>query len=163
MTVIAIDPGPEHSAYVVWDGAKIWSAGIEANSQMLSRLYNPPAMYLVIEEIASYGMPVGREVFQTVRWSGRFEEAWGLKNQFHYLPRLKVKQHLCHDSRAKDANIRQALVDRFGKPGTKKQPGTTYGLRKDIWSAFAVAVTWWDQNNVTHDSGALNRSKLAMV
>lgn len=43
------------------------------------------------------------------------------------IPRLKVKVHLCHDSRAKDANIRQAILDRFGGKavaiGSKRQPG----------------------------------------
>jgi hypothetical protein len=62
------------------------------------------------------------------------------------IPRLKVKLHLCHDSRAKDANIRAALIDRFGKPGTKKNPGALYGVTRDLWSALAVAITFWDTN-----------------
>ena len=70
------------------------------------------------------------------------------------MPRLKVKQHICHDSRAKDSNIIQALVDRFaygqrnrGK-GIKKEPGFFYGFKADIWQAFALAVTFFDQNCV---------------
>ena len=65
-------------------------------------------------------------------------------------PRIQVKQHICHDSRAKDSNIIQALVDRFaygernrGK-GTKKEPGFFYGFKADVWQAFALAVTWYD-------------------
>ena len=105
---------------------------------------------VVIEQVRSYGMPVGATVFDTVFWSGRFCQAW--PNEFHQMPRLKVKQHICHDSRAKDSNIIQALVDRFaygvrnkGK-GTKPEPGFFYGFKKDIWQAFALAVTWHDQN-----------------
>lgn len=147
MTILAIDPGSEQSALVAWDGSTISYAAILPNDEVLDDFYGlgsrgVPYDYLVIEEIASYGMPVGREVFQTVRWAGRFEQA----SEFPvaYLPRREVKLHLCGSSRAKDSNIRQALIDRFGAQGTKKQPGLTYGLRKDLWAAFALAVTFWD-------------------
>lgn len=62
------------------------------------------------------------------------------------MPRIEVKKHLCHNGAAKDSNIRQALIDRFGPPGVKKEPGILYGVKKDIWAAMAIAVTWFDQN-----------------
>ena len=45
--------------------------------------------------------------------------------------------------RAKDSNIRQALIDIYGKPGTKKEPNEFYNdskvkMAKDIWSALAI-------------------------
>jgi hypothetical protein len=49
--------------------------------------------------------------------------------------------------RAKDSNIRQALIDRFGEPGTKKVPGLLYGIKKDEWSALALGVFWHDTQN----------------
>jgi hypothetical protein len=76
----------------------------------------------IIEKVKSYGMPVGAEVFETVYWSRRFAQALGAE-KVEGIPRIQVKLHLCHDSRAKDGNIRQAL-----------------------WAALALAVTWWDQN-----------------
>jgi hypothetical protein len=42
--------------------------------------------------------------------------------------------------RAKDANIRQALLDLIGPQGTKAQPGPTYGIKSHTWAALAVAV-----------------------
>jgi len=55
-----------------------------------------------------------------------------------------VKLHLCGSARAKDTNIRQALIDRYGGSaaiGKKAAPGPLYGVSKDVWSALAVAVT----------------------
>lgn len=94
--------------------------------------------------IASYGMAVGAEVFETCVWIGRFMQAHPDLNM-HRIKRGDVKMHLCHSMRAKDANIRQALIDRLGAPGTKKNPGKTYGVSGDVWAALAVAVTYHDQ------------------
>lgn len=149
MIVLAIDPGPTQSAWVVWDGTTILSKGLETN-ETVRRMLHCDVLYkpdhLVIEQIRSYGMAVGATIFDTIFWAGRFAEAWittsGL--DFSELPRWKAKQALCHDMRAKDANIRQALVDRIGPAGTKKDPGPTYGVKKDMWAALAVAVAWLD-------------------
>jgi len=67
-----------------------------------------------------------------------------------WLMRKTVAAHLCNTSRANDSNIRQALIDRFGPGrekaiGTKKNPGPLYGIKKDLWSALAVAVTYADK------------------
>jgi hypothetical protein len=65
------------------------------------------------------------------------------------IPRLRVKQALCHDSRAKDANIRAALIDRFGGPASVKKGGTLYRLKGDEWAALGVACTYWDTQGAT--------------
>lgn len=149
--LLAIDPGPVQSAYVIWDGKIIFEFGLEDNETLLNLIYLPRSIpIMAIEQVRSYGMPVGATVFDTVFWAGRFCQAW--HGEFHQMPRLQVKQHICHDSRAKDSNIIQALVDRFaygvrnkGK-GTVKEPGFFFGFKKDIWQAFALAVCFWDQN-----------------
>lgn len=155
--ILAIDPGTEQSAFVLLNTTplRIVSAQIVPNDQMLRILKDPigqcgadfaPCIeHLAIEMVASFGMAVGQEVFETVWWIGRFCEAW--KNRwahagFTRIKRIEVKMHLCHTSRAKDANIRQALIDKLGVAGTKKNPGTTYGISKDLWSALAVGVTY---------------------
>ena len=144
--MIAIDPGTIQSAYVQWDGLKIESKGILENKHMLEylRAWKYPPFPLVIEQIRCYGMPIGQTTLDTVFWSGRFWQVWdGFK---YMMPRIEVKKHLCHNGAAKDSNIRQALIDRFGPPGVKKEPGILYGVKKDIWAALAIAVTWFDQN-----------------
>ena len=149
LEVVAIDPGPENSALAVWNGVSVLHKLYATNADILRELERWKNSACVIERVASYGMPVGEEVFETVHWSGRFAQAFGAE-KVHRIPRLKVKLHLCHDSRAKDGNIRQALIDRFGKPGTKASPGVLYGITGDLWAALALAVTWWDQRVSVH-------------
>lgn len=73
--------------------------------------------------IASYGMAVGKEVFETCVWIGRFIEIAIFKNiEVEYIYRKDEKMNLCNSMKAKDSNIRQALIDRFGEVGTKKNP-----------------------------------------
>lgn len=154
MIVFAIDPGCEFSGWVIWNGFAILGCGKDLNTQLSHRLYRynekmHDNTLLVIEQVRSYGMAVGASVFDTVFWSGRFWEAWD--GDKILIPRLEVKKHICHNGAAKDSNIIQALVDRFaygeknkGK-GTKKNPGFFYGFKKDIWQAFALSVTCYDQ------------------
>jgi len=150
MKVFGIDPGSEQSAYVIWNGEEILAKGILENGKMVYLLMDYGNAFLtrvVIEQVRSYGMAVGMTVFDTVFWSGRFAQAWG--GSFYMVPRLQVKQHICHDSRAKDSNIRQALIDRF-EPDLKprqRPKGILHGVSNDIWAAFALAVTWHDQNS----------------
>jgi hypothetical protein len=140
IVILAIDPGSEQSAYVAYANGRPVNFGKVPNDWLLQRLRDQQCLdatgvfgqsqHVTIEMIASYGMPVGSEVFDTCVWIGR-----------------EVKLHLCGQARAKDPNVRQALIDRFGPGrekaiGTKKQPGPLYGVSADVWSALAVAVTW---------------------
>ena len=152
MTVLTIDPGSEQSAWVLWDGARVLSHGKQPNAWLLAKLTDIAfhADVLVLEQIASYGMPVGAEVFSTVRWAGRFEQralehGW---TRVEYVPRAIVKLHLCHSARANDATIRCAIVDRFGGKeraiGRKANQGPLFGLKADTWSAMGLALTFHD-------------------
>lgn len=151
MTIYGLDPGTTHSALVTLSDG-IVSGHIGDNDGLVTALRTtgaPSDAHLVIEEIESFGMAVGKETFRTVFWSGRFAQVWEANGYtWSLLPRRAVKLHLCGSMRAKDANIRQALIDRYGGKdkaiGTKKQPGPLYGLRSHCWAALAVAVTYRD-------------------
>ena len=144
-TVLAIDPGSFRSAWLRFDGSRPQGFGITAN-EILAKALRTGGLpdVVVIEKIESYGMIVGAEVFDTAFWTGRFAEAAD-RVPVVMLPRRAVKLALCGDSRAKDANIRQALVDRFGGSaaiGRKAAPGPLYGIHRDVWSALAIAVAY---------------------
>lgn len=145
---IAIDPGTRQSAVIEIKDGNIESKAILQNGDVLKFLREQTQQdALVIEMIASYGMAVGREVFETCVWIGRFQEAWNGPTEFVY--RKDVKLHLCGSPKAKDANIRQALLDRYGGSaaiGKKKAPGPLYGIKADLWAALAVAETYQGRN-----------------
>ena len=144
-SVLAIDPGSFQSAWLRYDGARPQGFGITANDILVRALRSGGLPdVVVIEKVESYGMAVGAEVFDTVLWAGRFAEA-SHRVPVVLLPRRAVKLARCGDSRAKDANIRQALIDRFGGSsavGRKAAPGPLYGISRDVWSALAIAVTY---------------------
>jgi hypothetical protein len=156
--ILAIDPGTTRSAWCVFDGEKVVNCAIEDNQVVRAMLIRSDLseLHVAIEMIASYGMPVGKEVFETCVWIGRFIEA-SVANccaGCSMVYRKDIKLHLCNSARAKDPNVRQALIDRFeptggGKVpqiGTAKQPGPLYGVSTHVWAALAVAVTFHDTN-----------------
>ena len=149
--VLSIDPGPARSAWLVLGprgGARAFATW--PNEQLLralrGRQFTEDLTDVVIEKVEGFGMPVGAEVFETVFWSGRFAEAAD-PLPITRIGRKAIKIHLCGTARAKDPNVRQALIDRYGGSaaiGRKAQPGPLYGMAGDAWSALAVAVAFVD-------------------
>jgi hypothetical protein len=155
--ILAIDPGTTESGWVLYEvcstlnlAGRVLDSGVCKNHMMLDMVWNWQYQdALAIEMIASYGMPVGREVFETCVWIGRFVQAWYQPSAVKLVYRKDVKLHLCGSPRAKDPNVRQALIDRFpatggGKVpqiGTKGRPGPLYGVSSHAWPALGVAVT----------------------
>jgi hypothetical protein len=145
MRLLAIDPGTAESGYVLIQGALILSSGVMNNSALVDWLgvdsHVELGTKLAIERFQNQGMIVGQEVFDTCVWVGRFQQAWYEPNAVQFVFRSEVKMHLCGNMRAKDPNIRQALLDLCGPQGVKAKPGPTYGVRSHAWAALAVAVT----------------------
>ena len=160
--ILAIDPGNIQSGYVVvehdnTDICRVLDVGKIDNVDVFGLLkanITPDGVDAAIEMIAGMGMPVGQEVFDTCFWIGRFWEvatqAPGIRD-LKKIYRREEKLDLCSSPTAKDANIRQALADRYapGEPnfgkGTKKNPGFFYGFSADMWAAMAVATTYFDK------------------
>lgn len=149
--LLALDPGAKETAWLVYDLAthKPIKQSFAPNETVLWRIENGTDFgELVIEGMASYGMAVGADVFTTCIWIGRFIQAFSGPHTLLYRPDIKL--HLCQSRRAKDPNVRQALLDRFGGSreaaiGTKKAQGPLYEISGHLWSALAVAVTRADQ------------------
>lgn len=153
MRVLGIDPGNTESAYVVVDTEtrRPFEFAKVANDNLVVTLleWAQAVEHVAIEMVASYGMSVGRDVFETCVWIGRFRQTFDLlapDTHVRLVYRRDVKLHHCHNGAAKDTNVKQALVDRFASgvrnhgKGTKAQPGWFYGFSRDVWQAYALAV-----------------------
>jgi hypothetical protein len=148
MSIIGIDPGPREFAWVLWDGSRVVECGDAPNYVPGSWLNVAGGRRVAVEWIESFGMAVGREVFETVFSIGRM----AAMKDVRLVPRRDVKLHICGSPRAKDGNIRQALIDRFGPVGTKKAPGPLFGISNHRWAALAVAVTAFDLEETDHEA-----------
>lgn len=150
--LLALDPGTTRSAWIALDGRTLrpLGFGIEPNEGLVERLRAGREAFdlVVIEKVESFGMAVGEEVFETVYWSGRFTEAV-TPIPVARLGRRAVKLAICGDPRAKDPNIRQALIDRYGGKdraiGTKQLPGPLHAIVRDVWAALALGVAWLER------------------
>lgn len=162
--MIAIDPGPVRSALVAYEPENEWAPSklgrvvkhiIMDNDVLLFRLREDAPEWsmdrvAVIEQVVSYGRPVGADTFETVRWAGRFEQRlldqrWSVD----VMPRALVKRTLCGPGKATDAVLRQRLIDLWGRGGGKRaavglkaKPGPLYGVKADEWQALALAVAF---------------------
>ena len=162
--IIGIDPGPERSALVALrtvadnvHGFEVATAEFATNEAIrggLRRLVMVSASALLaVEEFRIYGRKrVARDGLLTIRWSGRFEELFlsvpcGCRRSFQYVSYRRAACHHAAGSNPKESDVRAALVERFGPPGTKKAPGFLYGMtsKGHHFSALAVAVYALDQ------------------
>ena len=126
--IVAVDPGSESSGVVLFDPVcsepVVYAAKVE-NDHLLAWLHAKAIPYdvagwhhltgphvLVVEMMRARGMPFSNDEMRTLVWLGRFIEAW--RGEWAEVYRQDVKLHLCGSAKARDANIRAALIDRFG-------------------------------------------------
>jgi hypothetical protein len=165
--ILAIDPGTDKSGVVLYDSMErevTWAREQEnvALIEWLRHCGNDRNVTLVIEMVESFGLAVGKSTFETVRWIGRFQEAWENRGgRVEFVGRRDVKMCLCGRvtypspetgalKKVGDAEIRRAILDRFpatggGKTpeiGPKRQPGPLHGVHGHLFAALGVALTF---------------------
>lgn len=153
--IVGIDPGNTHSGLIVWDtgNERVLRADKEDNAQLLVQLRNGELAgeVVAIEVPDLIGQSIWHQVLETCQWLGRFREAAEARGMLvELITRRQVKLTLLGRSSVKgaDAHIRQALIQRYGPPGTKKEPGRTYGVSRDAWAALAVVTAYLEGGNV---------------
>lgn len=159
-TILAIDPGPTHSGYVVCcpehPTHPIDVAGHVENYELLSIISaaSLEAHCCIIEDFVARGQPCGHEAVNTCKWIGRFSQKWFDDSDNEYsdailLSRPAVCQFLTGNIRAKKPEILVYLIGRYGGSrkvavGTKHDPGPLYGLNVHTRDAFALALAYHD-------------------
>ena len=154
MNILAIDPGDEKTAVCVIDTETLKPVHFTISDNWYYESYllmEIVKMYKIdivaIEMISSYGMSVGRHVFDTCVWIGRFIQMLK-KHSCNYVYRYEEKKHILGQISGNDKMIRRALIDRFavhdfktGK-GVRNNPDFFHGFKKDVWAAYAVGLTF---------------------
>lgn len=130
MNVIGLDPGSKKSAWVLYDGGEPVRWGYDMNSFVRVLLANsatnfpPGPVLLAVEYMRPRGLPTSQDEMDTMFELGRMVQTWN--GEWKPVSRHEVKLHVCGHAKAKDANIRAALIDRFGGSsallGTPKCP-----------------------------------------
>lgn len=154
MEILCLDVGTKDSGFclVDFETYKPLKFGKINNEELLSIVKNENYDVLVYEEFQCYGMPIGSSTIISITWNGRYiQSALDRRKDTKSILRREEKIEICGSMRAKDTNIRHALIDRFAKhdfnsgKGTKANPDWFYGFKADVWSAYAIAVTYIDR------------------
>ena len=145
--IIGIDPGTTETAYcIIGQDYGVWEADKVDNKKFIDMLSLVPyKAHFAVESIQSYGMAVGREVFETAFMIGRIQqkiEDSGFKYTLY--PRPEYAKAICGVQKVNDAVLRQSLLLRFG--GDKKgEPLFMLKGNSDKRSAFAIAAYHLDK------------------
>lgn len=150
MFFLGIDPGSSESAYalITYDEGEcpyqILDSDKVENKELLRMIADDEwglgKLTVAIEGLQSYGMSVGREVFDTAYMIGRLQQLcdtighdWVVHNRPVYA------KAICGTNKVSDAILRQALLLKYGGDA-KGQPLHMLKGASDKRSAFAVIV-----------------------
>ena len=129
--ILGIDPGNELSAYCLcnYDLTPIEFGKIpngELIDKVISLINNNKMQSVAVEHIQGYGMPVGKEVFETCYFIGkicdRIERNTSIKN-IRRIYRKDEKLAIVGNLKANDTIIRHTLIDMFAKHDLKNGKG----------------------------------------
>lgn len=136
--ILAIDPSNTVHAWALLDpapaGLRLYASGRDlAADPQPSGL----AMRIVCEMVACYGMAAGAHLFDTCVAIGRLDARIG---PMEFITRTEVKRIVCGQTNARDPNVRQAIIDRFGGPEAIRKGGALWKVAGDTWAAIAVGL-----------------------
>lgn len=137
-TVLAIDPGTHESGFCLFDG-RVISSGVMPNEDLLKVVHDDRSDILAIEGFKARGNVIDNNCVQTIRWEGRFLQAWGSPDDVVLVPRQEVKKALGLPGSSNDTKVNARLRELVGDKGTKASPGPTYGVVSHAWAALGVA------------------------
>ena len=140
-------------------GFQIVAFGTTVNAELREKLKNVPRDQrgsLAVEMPKASGMSVANEVFETCVVIGRLIQLWGKNWSFVF--RGDVKLAICGSMRAKDPNVRAALIDLWGGQdeaiGGKKclvcKGKGTLGRQKEPCLACRKTPGWKHPQGVLH-------------
>lgn len=144
MKIAGLDPGTGESGFVVIETEPfaILLHTIELNHKLISEVR--PEMTRCdafgCEWMEEQGIRLNDDTTETVLWAGAMIWEWGWWDRVELVRPRAIKKHLYGANTGNDSRKRQSLIERFGDPGTKRQPGPLYGIKGHEWSALAVAV-----------------------
>ncbi len=153
MRIAALDPGSGESGLVVFETAPF---GILRHEHRLNPklVHEPPiADVLAVEWIEERGVRLAESVTETIMWATVLIWQWGFWNRHHRVCRSRVKRTLLGVTSGTDKLIREALIERFGDPGSAKAPGLLHGFVSHEWAALAAGVTWCEQQGIQLEGG----------
>ncbi len=108
--------------------------------------YAPAHVRVGIEMPECMGQVIGREVLETAVVVGQIMACLAPLSRITRYNRSAIKRYfgVTPQGKSADSQIRSAMIERWGEPGTAKNPGPTYGITGDAWAALAVATCVYD-------------------
>lgn len=149
MKILAIDPGTTQSAFVAWDTETMdftgsYRMGLWDNEKLKEEINKiicdatndiySHTFLVAIEMIQSYGLPLGRSSILTILFIGQLIEKMKGYGDWKLYGRPTIKGWIGGKT---DAQIRASLRERYGEA---KKGEKLAGVKKDIWSALALAT-----------------------
>lgn len=138
MKVLALDPGTHESGFCLLDNGVIVSSGVMPNADMLRIVKDDRSDVLAIEGFLARGNVIDNNCVQTIRWEGRFVQAWGCPDDVMLVSRRDVKKVLGIPGSSDDSAVNKRLRELIGEKGTKAKPGPTFGVSTHAWAALGV-------------------------
>lgn len=145
-----VDPGTRETGYLYVNviGNRLLlppvECGVKYNSAFAARLLSTRPALVVCEKFEG-GRFFGKSSIETVMFIGELKALCRVEGiKFILLPRRYVRKAVTGKGSGKgmDVRVRRALIDYYGEPGTKKEPGKTFKITSHIWAALGLAHTY---------------------